>query len=203
MFEKKKKGLLKCTHCNERFNGFLQLAEHFDKFSIRRPFHCPADNCPWSVIGLPTLHELKRHVRNQHSVPNVKCRMGCGQVFHRVDTRNRHENNVHLNVNSRRNRAFNRRQTTSIDPLVSDGTVSENSSSTSPVNQDSNKRPPLGCKTLSEIRSLSNIPHTGKVHKKPLHLNEENKENSVHVMFKPVFPLNPLYLLADIATQRP
>ncbi|ODV94802.1 hypothetical protein PACTADRAFT_50664 [Pachysolen tannophilus NRRL Y-2460] len=104
----KKKGIYKCSHCSTHFPNFFSLAKHYDDFKVLREFHCPEEACPWHIIGLPTKNELKRHVKAQHQPAQYKCRLGCDNVFHRADARNRHEKQVHLNTNSRLNRTKRR-----------------------------------------------------------------------------------------------
>lgn len=101
----KKKGIYKCSHCSTHFANFLKLAEHYDEFNIRKEFHCPEEECPWHVLGLPNKNELTRHIKSQHRPRLFACRMGCESKFHRADTRNRHEKQVHLNINSRLNKS--------------------------------------------------------------------------------------------------
>lgn len=103
-----KKGKYFCSHCKDQFRTILDLCEHMDAVSVRRPFHCPDTDCPWHVAGFPTASEWCRHTRFQHGrgadqdAQKLGCE-SCGKKFTRKDSLKRHYILVHENENSRYN----------------------------------------------------------------------------------------------------
>lgn len=103
-----KKGKYFCSHCKDQFRTILDLCEHMDAVSVRRPFHCPDTDCPWHVAGFPTASEWCRHTRFQHhrgmdqDAQKLGCE-SCGKKFTRKDSLKRHYILVHENENSRYN----------------------------------------------------------------------------------------------------
>lgn len=125
--EKKKKGYYKCGHCDSTFTSMMTLAEHIDEEKIKRPYRCPFNDCPWSILGLPRRAEVRRHCAAQHStlidptklIPDAspkeplefteaesyQCSSAlCQKCFKRRDARLRHEKLVHNNPQSRFNK---------------------------------------------------------------------------------------------------
>ena len=120
--KKQKRGAYKCAHCPKMFNTVFEFAKHIDEFKVERKYKCPFPLCPWKILGLPKLQELKRHCLNQHideltpeqqflihgkngTVSNVyECESPyCDKKFHRKDSYRRHVKMVHKNPKSRFN----------------------------------------------------------------------------------------------------
>lgn len=120
----KKKGIYKCAHCTEFFPDLLKLAQHLDEFKVSRPFKCPFNDCPWSLLGLPRKAEVRRHCLAQHefqiyksdgkSSPKVKLfqctHSDCLRTFKRKDSFRRHERMVHLTLTSRFNKRIEKKK---------------------------------------------------------------------------------------------
>ena len=99
-----KKGKYFCSHCKGQFRTILELTEHMDEVRVKRPFHCPEEDCPWHICGFPTASEWCRHTRSQHgSVQVLMCKQ-CKKPFTRKDSLKRHLQLVHDNSESRYNR---------------------------------------------------------------------------------------------------
>lgn len=120
--KKQKRGAYKCAHCPEMFNTIFEFAKHIDEYQVERKYKCPFPLCPWKILGLPKLQELKRHCLNQHideltpeqqylihgksgAVSEVyHCESPyCDKAFHRKDSYRRHVKMVHKNPKSRFN----------------------------------------------------------------------------------------------------
>lgn len=120
--KKQKRGAYKCAHCPETFNTIFEFAKHIDDYKVERKYKCPFPLCPWKFLGLPKLHELKRHCINQHNdelSPELQFLISgkrgptsqvyhceapfCDKKFHRKDSYRRHVMMVHENRKSRFN----------------------------------------------------------------------------------------------------
>ncbi len=104
-----KKGVYKCNHCPKTFTKLDQFAKHLDENKVVRPFKCRDRACPWSIIGLNSSGELRRHHRHQHNTSGTQyeCKY-CSKKFNRSDSAQRHQKLVHENKKSRYNKFQNK-----------------------------------------------------------------------------------------------
>ncbi len=107
-----KKGVYKCNHCTEKFTKLDKFAQHLDYYQISRLFKCKHYSCPWSIIGLNSASELRRHLKHQHNEKGMQynCEY-CSKPFNRSDSVQRHEKLVHQNKSSRYNKRINKAKT--------------------------------------------------------------------------------------------
>lgn len=137
--KKQKRGAYKCAHCPEMFNTVFEFARHIDQYKVERKYKCPFPLCPWKILGLPKLHELKRHCVNQHNdelSPELQYLISgkrgpishvyqceapfCDKTFHRKDSYRRHVMMVHDNSKSRFNIRLNKALSSCPDQLKHD-----------------------------------------------------------------------------------
>ncbi|CDO94501.1 unnamed protein product [Kluyveromyces dobzhanskii CBS 2104] len=142
--KKQKRGAYKCAHCPEMFNTIFEFAQHIDDFQVERKYKCPFPLCPWKILGLPKLQELKRHCLNQHIdqlTPDqlylIHGKSGltskvyhcespyCDKAFHRRDSHRRHVKMVHKNPKSRFNIRLGKAFKSCPEHLKHDGVAKE------------------------------------------------------------------------------
>lgn len=171
---KPKKGVYMCNHCDQIFNNFGELLDHFDLFQVKRPHKCSHDDCPWSIVGFNRIRQLNRHENSVHTIEKgFNCKIpNCNKKFGRIDLLNRHIKSVHENRSSRFNKKMNK-EFQQLNPTTSTSSPGSNSSDESPSDLDYTQSPipssssmltqeNTNSQEISNQRRGSNIKHTIK-----------------------------------------
>lgn len=164
---KPKKGVYMCNHCDQLFNNFGELLDHFDLFQVKRPHKCSHDNCPWSIVGFNRIRQLNRHETSVHTTEKgFNCKIpNCNKKFGRIDLLNRHIKSVHENRSSRFNKKMNKESSNNINSKSP--TIDHNSDMESPILSSSSNllnqsQESINSTISNQERRGSNIKHTIK-----------------------------------------